>query len=205
MLIGRGLRDLRKRDKRTGDYQVNIPNILSLIRLCVVPLVPLVYFSELPGANLWAALVYLAASLTDLLDGYIARKYNMITRLGRVLDPLADKLMSFCVLICIIITEPRLFWAGIVFFVKEACMGLGALIQYKKINDVPGANILGKISTTFFFVVCFIILVYPDFPETAKAFSIAAALALNLSAFAIYLIRYIRGRANKNPAPGGER
>jgi cardiolipin synthase len=195
MPAGRGLCNS---DKGTGGRQVNIPNILSLIRLCVVPLVPLVYFAEdLPGNHLWAAFIYLAASLTDVLDGYIARKYNMITKLGRVLDPLADKLMSFCVLICIIINEPRLFWAGIVFFVKEACMGLGALVQYRKVNDVPPSNILGKISTTFFFVVCFIILVYPDFHEAAKDLSIAAALALNLAAFAIYLIRYIHNRGEE--------
>ncbi|MDR0325054.1 MAG: CDP-alcohol phosphatidyltransferase family protein [Oscillospiraceae bacterium] len=173
---------------------MNVPNILSLIRLCVVPLVPLVYFSDLPHANLWAALIYLLATLTDALDGYIARKFNLITRLGRVLDPLADKLMSFCVLVCIIINEPPLFWAGAVFFIKEVCMGLGALVQYKKINDVPPSNILGKISTAYFFVVCFVILVYPGLHETAKIIAISTALALNVSAFAIYLWRFIRNK-----------
>jgi cardiolipin synthase len=178
---------------------VNIPNILSLIRLCVVPLVPLVYFSELPGANLWAAAIYLAASLTDVLDGYIARKYNLTTRLGRVLDPLADKLMAFCVLVCIIIIndDSRLFWAGVVFFVKEVCMGLGALLQYKKNHDVPPANAIGKISTTFFFVVCFIVMVYPGLHETARVIAISTALGLNVTAFLIYLWRYIYNRGEQ--------
>ena len=171
---------------------MNVPNILSLIRLCVVPLVPLVYFSDIPGANLWAAVIYLLATLTDALDGYIARKFSLVTRLGRVLDPLADKLMSFCVLVCIIINEPYLFWAGAVFFVKETCMGLGALVQYKKIHDVLPSNLVGKISTSFFFVVCFVILVYPDLHETAKIIAISTALALNVSAFALYLGRFIR-------------
>jgi len=171
---------------------LNAANILSLVRLCVVPLVPMVYFSGLPGHNLWAAFIYLAASVTDVLDGYIARKYNMITRLGRVLDPLADKLMSFCVLICIIIEDRQLFWAGIIFFVKEACMGLGALIQYKKIHDVPPSNVLGKVATSFFFAVCFLILIHPGLPQGSKTIFIAAALTLNLSAFVIYMIRYIR-------------
>lgn len=176
---------------------LNIPNILSLIRLCVVPAVPLVYFSEVPGANLWAAFIYLAASLTDVLDGYIARKYNMTTRLGRVLDPLADKLMSFCVLVCIIINEPRLFWAGIVFFTKETCMGVGALIQYRRIHDVPPSNIIGKVATAFFFVVCFVILVYPGLNETVRAAAIASALGLNLLAFFIYLGRYFRHKGEQ--------
>ena len=176
---------------------MNVPNILSLIRLCVVPLVPLIYFSELPRANLWAALIYLAASLTDVLDGYLARKFDMITRLGRVLDPLADKLMSFCVLVCIIINEPSLFWAGAVFFVKEACMGLGALLQYKKIHDVLPSNILGKISTSVFFIVCFVILVFPNLPDTARTVAVSTAIALNLSAFALYIGRFIRNRGKQ--------
>ncbi|MDR0292913.1 MAG: CDP-alcohol phosphatidyltransferase family protein [Oscillospiraceae bacterium] len=182
---------------------MTIPNILSLIRLCVVPLVPLVYFADpaLPGANLWAAGIYLAASLTDVIDGLIARKYNLVTRLGRVLDPLADKLMSFCVLVCIIIGGLIPFWAGVVFFAKETCMGLGALIQYRKINDVPPSNIIGKISTAFFVVVCFVILVFlPDPQEyiTLRTAAISVALALNISAFILYMGRFIRNSGNQN-------
>ncbi|MCL1806080.1 MAG: CDP-alcohol phosphatidyltransferase family protein [Oscillospiraceae bacterium] len=176
---------------------MNVPNILSLIRMCVVPLVPLIYFSEIPYHHLWAALVYLLASMTDVLDGFIARKYNLVTRLGRVLDPLADKLMSFVVLICIIIENPSLFWAGIVFCVKEGCMGLGALVQYKKINDVPPSNLLGKISTAFFFVVCFVILVVPELNETVKLAAIAIAIALNVSAFIWYMLRFIRNKGER--------
>jgi cardiolipin synthase len=178
---------------------MNLPNILSLIRLCAVPLVPLVYFSGLPGAHLYAAGIYLAASLTDALDGYIARKYNLITRLGRVLDPLADKLMSFCVLVCIIIVseDSRLLWAGAVFFVKEVFMGVGALLQYKKIHDVMPSNTIGKIATSYFFVVCFIVMVFPSLHETARVIAISTALALNVTAFLIYLWRYTGSRGEK--------
>jgi cardiolipin synthase len=174
---------------------MNVPNILSLIRLCAVPIVPLVYFSEMPGSHLWAAAIYLAASLTDVLDGYIARKYNLITKLGRVLDPLADKLMSFCVLVCIIMGGLIPYWAGVVFFVKETFMGLGALLQYKKIDDVLPSNFLGKISTVFFFAVCFLILVanpQPDEFLTLRVAAISAALGLNILALIIYLWRFTR-------------
>jgi phosphatidylglycerophosphate synthase len=80
---------------------MNIPNILSLFRLCLVPVFPLVYFSGMPYANLWAALVYAGAAATDVLDGLLARRLNMITRLGRLLDPLADKLMGAAVIVCV--------------------------------------------------------------------------------------------------------
>jgi cardiolipin synthase len=179
---------------------MNVPNILSLIRLCAVPLVPLAYFSGVPGAHLYAAGIYLAATLTDVLDGYIARKFNLITRLGRVLDPLADKMMAFCVLVCIIIAVGNsiLFWAGVIFFIKEVCMGLGALLQYKKIHDVLPSNALGKTATTFFFIVCFFILIFPSLHDTfVCVIAIYTAIGLNILTFTMYLLRYFRGRGEE--------
>lgn len=172
--------------------KLNLPNALSLIRLCMVPIVPLIYFSGVEYANLWTAGVYAVASLTDALDGYIARKYNLITRLGRVLDPLADKCITFCVLICIIITQPVILWAGVIFFLKEAFMGIGALALYKKIKDVPASNILGKTSTIFFFATCFLVLIFPEIPIEIVTAMVAAATLLNLSAFILYLRGYIK-------------
>lgn len=171
---------------------MNIPNILSLVRLGMVPVVPLLYFSGVSYANWLAAVVYGLASLTDILDGYIARRFNMITRLGRVLDPMADKLMSFTVLVCIVISGSVPVWAAVVFFTKEALMSFGALVQYKKIADVPPSHPLGKFSTVFFFSVCFLVMVLEDIaPPLAVTISISVALALNIAAFLIYLSRYI--------------
>ena len=177
---------------------MTIPNMLSLARLCVVPLVPLVYFSAMANANIWAAVIYMAASLTDVLDGYIARKYNLITQLGRVLDPLADKLMTFCVLVCLIINRQIPFWAGVVFFVKEALTAFGSLVLYKKRNDVLPSNMLGKISATVFFSVCVVIMACGDFiPEDARLIMIGGALALNIIAFLLYIGRYIQNIKKK--------
>ncbi len=175
---------------------MNVPNALSLLRLCAVPIVPVIYFSSLPGNNRWAALIYLAASATDILDGYIARKYNLITRLGRILDPLADKLMAFTVLVCLIIAKHLPIWAGIVVFFKEAFMGLGALIVYKKISDVPPSNILGKLSTTVFFSVCFLIMVFQDMdhPQIVNIVAITIALVLTIAALCIYMGYLFKGR-----------
>ncbi|MDR1691944.1 MAG: CDP-alcohol phosphatidyltransferase family protein [Oscillospiraceae bacterium] len=181
---------------------MNVPNTLSLLRLCAVPLVPLIYFSGLTGANRIAALIYLAASATDILDGYIARKYNLITRLGRILDPLADKLMAFCVLVCLIVAGHAPLWAGIAVFFKEACMGLGALVVYKKISDVPPSNILGKLSTTVFFSVCFLVMVFQDieyrYAGTVNTAAFALALALNIAALCIYVGYLFKGRNTKS-------
>ena len=76
---------------------MNIPNLLSIFRLALIPVFAVVIFSPIPNSALWACLIFLLSGATDVLDGYIARKYNMITNVGKVLDPLADKLMQITV------------------------------------------------------------------------------------------------------------
>ena len=82
---------------------MNLPNRLSLLRLCLVPVFAVVFFSPDPNSHSWAALIYAVAFATDIADGYIARRFDMITKLGRILDPLADKLMTFTVIICVLL------------------------------------------------------------------------------------------------------
>ena len=98
---------------------MNIPNMLSVIRICLVPVFILVYFGDSPNSNIGAAIVYAIASLTDILDGRIARKYNITSNLGRILDPLGDKLMTMAVIVCITIDRVIPFWAVTVFLIKE--------------------------------------------------------------------------------------
>ena len=99
---------------------MNVPNLLSLIRLALVPIFPVVFFGNHKYSYIYALLVYALASFTDVLDGFIARRYNMVSRTGRILDPLADKLMAFTVLTCIAAARIVPFWAVIIFFCKEA-------------------------------------------------------------------------------------
>jgi CDP-diacylglycerol--glycerol-3-phosphate 3-phosphatidyltransferase len=163
----------------------------------LVPVFALMYFDNQKYAAQRAVLVYVVAAVTDVLDGYIARKYNKITRLGRVLDPLADKLMAFTVLVCITIDQLIPPWAVATFFVKEALMGIGALLLYKKISDTPPSNVFGKISTVVFFAVCVILIICKDenggsyLPEPLPAILIAAAIVIMLFAFASYLAKFI--------------
>ena len=98
---------------------MSIPNLLSLLRLVLVPVFAVVFFQPAPDAHRWAVLIYLTAFLTDVADGWIARHFNQITKLGRILDPLADKLMTFTVIICITADGIIPLWAVVVFFLKE--------------------------------------------------------------------------------------
>ena len=170
---------------------MNVPNILSLLRLAMVPIFPVVFFMPGEHARLWAALVYALASLTDVLDGYIARRFHQITRLGRILDPMADKLMTFTVIVCITVAQIVPVWAVIVFFCKEAAMGIGALSMYHKVDDVIPSNYLGKASTAVFFVVCLALMLFTEQLRPYADWMIRGALALTIAAFLVYLWNYL--------------
>ena len=125
----------------------HIPNILSAIRLIMVGI--FAYFFQ-QGNYLAAVLVYGAAFLTDILDGYLARHFHWITNLGKILDPLADKLMLLCALFCF-------YWAGwlplfipLAAAVKELAMLLGGLMVLGKRKLVVVSDWWGKFAAGFF-------------------------------------------------------
>ena len=121
---------------------LNVPNILTVIRLVLIPVV-VVLMAE--GELIIAFVFFLAACLTDLLDGYIARHYNQITKLGMWLDPLADKLMAVSVLITFTVTGVIPLFVVVIIGIKELLMLLGGALLLKKGIVVP-SNKYGKIA-----------------------------------------------------------
>lgn len=181
---------------------MNIPNVLSLIRLILVPFFPIAFFSQVPHGRRYAILIYAVASFTDVLDGFIARHYHMVSRLGRILDPLADKLMAATVLACITVAGIVPLWAVVIFFCKEALMGLGALTLYRKMDDVIPSNWLGKSAGAMFFIICVCLLLFPQIPPAGATLLICVALALNIAAFLNYLWLYIQKRKELDQSAG---
>lgn len=178
---------------------MNVPNFLSLLRLAMVPVFVVVFFSDDPNAHRYAGLIFLLAALTDMLDGKIARKYNLITRLGRILDPLADKLMTAAALVCIIVDGIIPLWIFIVFAIKESLMGIGSIVLYKKIDDVPPSNIIGKSATVVFFASCLAMMLF-QIPKTAATIVMSGALLLTLVAFVSYCRMMYKLVTNKKTA-----
>ena len=178
---------------------MNLPNALSILRLVMVPAFVGVFFSDIPHAHQFAGLIFLLAAITDMLDGRIARKYNQITRLGRILDPLADKLMTAAALVCIIIAKIIPLWIFIVFAVKEILMGIGSIVLYKHIDDVPPSNIVGKASTVVFFTACLVMMLF-EIPRTAATIVMTCALTLTLVAFTGYAMTMMKLLREKKAA-----
>jgi len=176
---------------------MNLPNTLSLIRLLLVPVFAIVFFSGIPGANIIAAAIFVAAALTDALDGYIARKYNKITKLGRVLDPLADKLMSFVALVCLVVAQIIPWWAAAALLLKEVIMLTGGLVIMKTKMDVPPSQFMGKFATAAMMAVCTALMLFPNVSKTVALVMICFALALMVGAliqYAVIFIQIMRGK-----------
>ena len=126
-----------------------IPNVLTMIRLLLVPVFVVVYFRTAAEPKYAALAVFAAASLTDMLDGFLARKLNQITDFGKLFDPLADKLMVLTALVCQALTGVFPWAAVIVVACKELFMVIGGLFLLSR-DVVVYSNIFGKAAQVSF-------------------------------------------------------
>ena len=137
--------------------QMNLPNKLTLLRVILVPLfvVFLVVPMGLPAtaAKLIACAIFIASALTDMLDGMIARKYDLITDFGKFMDPLADKFLVFAALLAICVSDyfapfrPIMVWVALIVFLRELAITSMRLLVAGKDGVVVAANWLGKVKT----------------------------------------------------------
>ena len=131
---------------------MNIPNILSIFRLILIPVFCAAFFSNTKYSFIIAIVIFLTAGITDILDGYIARKYNLKTELGAILDPLADKLMILTVLFCLYYDAIIPLWIFVLILVKEGLMICAAAFMVKKEKQVIHSDYSGKAATLLFYI-----------------------------------------------------
>ena len=169
---------------------LSVPNLLSYLRIVLIPVFAALFAHRLGVA---AACVLVASGLTDLLDGWIARHYGMVTDLGKILDPLADKLTSATVCVCLVIRNGNLFFLLLLFIIKEVLMVIGGARLLKKGYRVEGANWYGKLATFVFYVAMISIIAFDltRYPYVSEVF-IIVPLALMLFAFVMYLRIFLR-------------
>lgn len=170
-----------------------IPNLLSLFRLVLIPLYVTIYLNARDNADYYLAAAILAVScLTDLIDGQIARRCNMISTVGKVLDPFADKVTQFTLVICLSIKYPILWTLSILIFVKEIFQLTAGIIRFRKGRMLKGAQITGKICTTVLFLSLIVLVMMPDIEyKYVQLIALIDAIFL-LIAFTDYVIVYIR-------------
>ena len=174
-----------------------IPNLLSLFRLALIPVYIVIYLNARDTWEYILAGAILAVScLTDLIDGKIARHFNMISSVGKVLDPLADKLTQFTLTLCLSIRYPILNPVLALFVVKEAFQLIAFLINLRRGKALPGALLTGKICTTVLFISLITLVLFPDLSGAAvDAIAFVDSLFL-LVTFISYILAFF-GRNSK--------
>ena len=136
-----------------------IPNILTTLRLILIPVYA--YTMVVLNMPLLALGIFLFAGLTDVVDGFIARKFNMITKIGKVYDPLVDKLMKITAILCLTYEEIIPSWVIWFIIFKEGTMIIGGIFLYIR-NVVIQSDWYGKGATVTFYAVIFFVIVFPD-------------------------------------------
>ncbi len=145
-----------------------IPNALSLFRLVLIPIYIIIYINAETNVDYYVAGAILAVScLTDLVDGKIARHFNMISNVGKVLDPLADKATQFSLIVCLALRYRYTMFIVLVvlFFVKEFFQLLAGILTLRQGKMLDGALLSGKICTTVLFVSLILMVLCPDMPQ----------------------------------------
>ena len=187
---------------------MNLPNKLTLIRVILVPFFLLFMYIDVPFSFAIALVIFAAASVTDALDGHIARKNNLVTNFGKFLDPLADKLMQVMALLCLflsnfnkVVEAPIVpWWLLLPIVLKELTMGVGSVVFYRKFKTIGVAKNYGKAYTVLFYVVIAAVIVFDSWFRThiwVKYILCALTAASGWAAIVLYYITYLKGTFKK--------
>lgn len=170
-----------------------IPNILSLFRLVLIPVYVVIYMRAQVDTDYYLAAGILAVScLTDLIDGKVARHFNMISTLGKILDPLADKATQFTLIICLTIKHSVLWYLVILFVIKESFQLIAGGINLRKGIMLKGALLSGKVCTTILFISLIVMVMIPSLSEVIIHSIVALDMIAMLISFGNYLYAYFR-------------
>lgn len=177
---------------------MTLPNILTVFRIVLIPVFVFFFFSEVPNNLTYAFLVFFIAGITDVLDGYIARKYHLVSDLGKVLDPLADKMMLLAVLICLATTNLVPLWVLLLIMLKEIVMISGGIYLYfSNIKIIIPSNHFGKLGTVLFYLaICMVLL---EAKKIVALTTLYLAVLMAVVAFVIYLKIAIDAKKEINP------
>ncbi len=171
----------------------SIPNILCYIRFLLIPLFVVQYIkAEEPSEYIRAAAIVLASGLTDFLDGFIARTFDMVTEFGKLIDPLADKLTQAALLFVLIVKIKYMFLLLVLFVVMQLFMLVAGLAMLKKGKRLDGSKWFGKVSTMVFYAVMLVLVAVPTLNQSiVNVLLLICGVFLALS-FALYAREYIR-------------
>ena len=165
---------------------LTIPNLLSVVRIALIPLIVWLYSVE---KNYYGAIAVIALSAaTDIIDGFIARHFNMISDFGKALDPLADKLTQAALLLCLLSKYELMWGLTIVFVVCEITKFTLGIIIAKKHDEVNGAKWYGKANTVIIYATMMALILFPQMSEVLANILILFCAAVMITAHVLYFV-----------------
>ena len=167
-----------------------IPNILSVLRLFMSFAFAAVFIWGYPD-------YVMLSGVTDVVDGILARKFGWVTNAGKILDPLADKLMQCTALICLVFWEIVPWWILILIVVKELLMGCGAIVLFRKSHEIGVSKYFGKAYTVLFYAVIMLFLLFQDRLSVHEWATHALCIFMAAMAFCVLTLYYISYLKNK--------
>ena len=148
---------------------MNLPNKLTLLRICLIPVFVILMLSQVSNFFLISCIIFIIASITDFLDGKIARKYNLVTDFGKLMDPLADKLLVLSALICMIEYDLVAGWMVIIIVARELTVSILRAIAADN-GKVIAASGGGKIKTTSQMIAIILLLIGANYSNSQIVF-----------------------------------
>lgn len=179
-----------KKQMKKQNQILTIPNLMSFFRLCLIPLIIWLYH----GKHMYglAALALVVSGITDVADGYVARHFNMVSDFGKALDPVADKLTQFSMLVCLAVRFQWIMVPVVLIFLKEVTTGILKMVVIRKTGVVEGAEWHGKLTTVLLYLTIFIHIVWYDIPKTWSVALTVVCTAMMLISFILYGVHNVK-------------
>ena len=185
MFLGKSDMKITKRDF------LLLPNILTYIRFLLVPAFAIVYLNATNlSEHIAAGIIILVSGITDVADGFIARHWNMISDLGKIIDPIADKAMQFTMMFCVCMRYRWVIILIVIYAVKEIVSALASAYLFTRGKHIDGAMWCGKLCTVILFIVMLILVIVPFIPGHIVTTMIGFAAAFMVLSFVIYMRSY---------------
>lgn len=175
---------------------LTLPNILSFLRICMIPFI--VWFYCVKEEFGIAGCILILSGITDVVDGFIARHFNMVSDFGKALDPIADKLTQGVMLICLIFRFPLMIVPLIVLSLKESFMIVTNFLVIQKTGVVPGANWHGKVATALLYSMMILHTFWFEIPKHVSNILIYACAVMIALSFLLYGKKNINTLERKN-------
>ncbi len=191
--------------ERSGSKILTIPNLLSALRVCLIPVFARLY---LKGDHAGTVAVLLLSGATDIADGFIARHFGMLSDLGKILDPVADKLTQAVMLLCLVSRSPLMLAPFALMAAKELFMSVTGIMLIRRTGEVLGAEWHGKAATVLLYAMMILHVLWYDIPAPLSVLTVCVCAAMIVLSLALYGVRNIRvlseadgpgGRGDKKP------